>query len=164
MRGLISGIAILVGIAAALVLLGGCGGGGTVGGGNDGQDPDLGSVSGRILLGLDGTTGFEGVTVWVGVPGDARMFSGVSDADGYYVVHNVTPSPTSYQLALDINPETALWPLAPNNVKGLDDLYLIRYRPDSTSLPPAELTVYASAGSVTSIPAIRLSDEVPSPP
>jgi hypothetical protein len=148
-----SRFAILLGIVA-LVVMAGCDNG-SDGIGNDGQDPNLGSVSGRVVNGLTNPQPFGEITVWVGLPATPRMFSAVSRTDdGTFVVHNVTPRTvpsTAYQVTVEIDPVTDLVPAAPDNVAietgPTTNLYLI-----SDKHPYAQAGVDTPIGDIQLVP------------
>jgi hypothetical protein len=65
------------------------------------QDP-MGSVHGRVVVGLTNAQGFQGIIVWIG--GE----SAESDVNGWFTVTGITPQAGAYQVTLEINPETNL--------------------------------------------------------
>lgn len=84
----------------ALALLSGCGGGG------DDNNATGGTVTGRVLAGLDNPTGLGGVRVSLTtrtVPA-TEVASAFTDANGYYRIENVPPG--SYNMDVEINPAT----------------------------------------------------------
>jgi len=83
----------------ALVLLSGCSGGdGTI------LPTGLGSVSGRVLAGITNPVGFGNVRISLQtqtVP-PVTVATGMSDANGYFVVQNVPPG--TYDVVVDPDP------------------------------------------------------------
>jgi hypothetical protein len=139
----VSRIAIVPAVVA-LIVLAGCSSSPDVGGPN----PNLGSVTGRIVVGLTNPTGLPGIVVWIGIAGNPYMFTATSGAGGFFTIQDVTPRtvPSSpYQVIVDPNtPETNL------------------------VIPPPGIlpTAYVFAGGTTDVGVITLvdADEVPPDP
>jgi len=98
-----SRIVVLVGIVAVIVMAG-CASGIIITP-PPGPQGNLGSVHGRVVVGLTNPRGFQGIIVMVGGQ------SAESDVNGFFTVTGITPNPIPnplYPVTLDINPQTNL--------------------------------------------------------
>lgn len=100
-------ISILVLVAVGvltLMVLAGCDGGGNNGGGN--PNAGLGTVSGRLMAGIDDPVGLGGQDILIrtrNVPA-VTVARGVTDANGFFTIEGIPPG--TYDVIVDVDEAT----------------------------------------------------------